>query len=264
MKKLILAAVIGLFTVSALASGIEHAPKAVKASFTKLYPNVTEVNWDKEGADFEATFEVNKVETTCLFDASGKLLETETEIAVSALPKGVADYVAKHYAGQKIREASVIVDDKKVTTYEAEINEYDLVFDANGNFLKKVSAFASGGDYAPPAVKASFTKLYPKVTKVKWGKEEAKFEAEFELNKFETSCLFDASGNLLETETEIAISALPKGVADYVAKNYAGQKIEEASEIVDAKKVKTYDIEVKDDVLIFDASGNFLQKKENS
>lgn len=148
MKKVMLAAaLLGIFTASAfarptesfgLAFGGDDAPDAVKVSFRKLYPNVTKVKWGKEDANYEAEFDVNKVETSCLFDASGNLLETETEIAISALPNGVADYVTKNYAGQKIKEASKIVDSKKVTTYEAEVKEGDLIFDSNGKFLKKV------------------------------------------------------------------------------------------------------------------------------
>ena len=59
------------------------------------------------------------------------------------------------------------------------------------------------------------------------------------------SCLFDASGNLLETESGIETSDLPKAAADYIGKNYAGQKIKEAAKIVDSKKVTTYEAEVK-------------------
>jgi hypothetical protein len=138
MKKLMLAAaLLAIFAVSAFAGG-DDAPAAVKASFTKLYPGVTKVKWGKEDANYEAGFEMNKTEMSCLFDANGNLLETENEIAVTALPKSVSDYVSKNYAGQKIKEASKIVDAKKVTTYEAEVKEGDLIFDEKGNFLKKV------------------------------------------------------------------------------------------------------------------------------
>ena len=139
MKKIILSAVIlGLFAVTAFALRGDDAPAAVKASFAKLYPSVTKVKWEKEEANYEAEFEVNKVETSCLFDASGNLLETESEISVTALPAGVSEYIAKNYAGQKIKEAAKIVDSKNVVTYEAEIKEGELIFDASGNFVKKV------------------------------------------------------------------------------------------------------------------------------
>ena len=126
-----------LFLSVACAFAGDDAPAAVKTSFAKLYPSITKVKWEKEGANYEAEFDLNKSETSCLFDAAGNLLETETEIAVSSLPKSVSDYVAKNYAGQKIREAAKIIDSKNSTVYEAEIKEGDLIFDVNGNFLKK-------------------------------------------------------------------------------------------------------------------------------
>lgn len=139
MKKLFsVAAILGMFAVSAFAFGGDDAPAAVKASFEKLYPNATKVKWGKEDTNYEAEFEVNKVEMSCLFDATGKLLETESEIEISALPEKISDYVAKNYAGEKIKEASKIIDSKNITTYEAEVKEGDLVFDAGGNFIKKV------------------------------------------------------------------------------------------------------------------------------
>ena len=138
MKKVILAAVLlGIFTVSAFALRGEDAPAAVKAKFASLYPKVSKVKWEKEDANWEAGFESNDVEMSCLFDGTGNLLETESEVAVSSLPKAVIDYCAKNYAGKKIIEGAKIVDAKNVTTYEAEIKGVgDLIFDSQGGFVK--------------------------------------------------------------------------------------------------------------------------------
>ncbi len=141
MKKIMLAAaVLGVFAVSAMAFGGDDAPAAAKTKLTSLYPNATKVKWGKEDANFEASFENAKVEMSCLFDAAGTLLETESEIEISALPKGVTDYLAKNYAGQKIKEAAKIIDAKNVTIFEAEMKEGDILFDDKGNFIKKVVA----------------------------------------------------------------------------------------------------------------------------
>jgi len=137
MKNLILSAVFAVFTLTAFAKG-DDVPSAVKTKFASLYPTVKKAKWDKEEANYEASFELNEVETSVLFDANGNVLETETEIAVSALPNGVADYISKNYAGQKIKETAKIVDANGVITYEAEVKAGDLIFDATGNFLKKI------------------------------------------------------------------------------------------------------------------------------
>ncbi|MGZ3942690.1 MAG: PepSY-like domain-containing protein, partial [Bacteroidia bacterium] len=87
-------------------------------------------------------FDVNKVETSASFSADGKLNETETEIKTSELPKAVTDYIAKNYAGYKNEEAAKIVDAGGKVSYEAEVKkgkeEMDLIFDSNGNFMKKI------------------------------------------------------------------------------------------------------------------------------
>ena len=113
-----------------------EVPAAVKTAFAGLYPNTKVEKWEKEGANYEAEFEKSEVETSVLFDASGKLLETETEISVNDLPQAAKDYVAKNFPGKKIHEASKIVAADGTVTYEAEVDA-DYIFDANGNFMKK-------------------------------------------------------------------------------------------------------------------------------
>ena len=114
-----------------------EVPSAVKEGFKKHFPNSKAEKWEKEGADYEAEFDLNKVETSALINPSGALLETESEIAVKDLPKGSADYLAKNLPGKKIKEASKIVDSKGAITYEAEAGEADYIFDSSGNFIKK-------------------------------------------------------------------------------------------------------------------------------
>jgi len=64
-------------------------------------------------------------------------METEKEIPVKDLPASCANYILKNYSGATIKEASEITDAKGMKTYEAEIKGKDIVFDANGNFLKE-------------------------------------------------------------------------------------------------------------------------------
>jgi len=137
MKKyILLSAVFALIAVFAFAGG--EIPAAVKTKFASMYPAVKKVKWGQEGVNYEAEFDVNEVETSVLFDATGNALETETEIKASELPKSVTDYCTKTWAGKKIKEASKITDSKGVITWEAEIDGIDQIFDANGTFLKSV------------------------------------------------------------------------------------------------------------------------------
>ncbi len=139
MKKSILLVAFGFAVITANAQKMKEAevPAPVKVGFTKTYKDVKVKEWVKENGNYEAAFDYNKNEMSVLIDANGNIKETETEIAVSALPKAVSEYAAKNVAGKKIKEASKIVDAKGKVTYEAEIDEADYIFDANGMFIKK-------------------------------------------------------------------------------------------------------------------------------
>jgi hypothetical protein len=54
------------------------------------------------------------------------------------LPASIADYVAKNYKGEKIKEAAKLKMANGDINYEAEVKGMDLIFDANGKFIKSV------------------------------------------------------------------------------------------------------------------------------
>lgn len=116
----------------------KNVPNVVKMAFSKAYPNADDIEWEKEGTNYEVEFETDEVEYSVLYDANGVLIETEIEIKNSQLPEKVKEYLKVNYANKKIREASKITDAKGIVTYEAEIKGIDLIFDANGNFVKEV------------------------------------------------------------------------------------------------------------------------------
>ena len=117
----------------------------------------------------------------------------------------------------------------------------------------------------PTAAKTGFAAKFPAAQKVKWSIEKpGEFEAEFKLNKVETSAVFDAKGNLIETETRIKESELPQAVKATIAKDFAGYIIDEIEKATNAKGAATYEMEAikgKDELEIsIDASGKLLAK----
>lgn len=140
MKKLAMMIAVGMITSFSFAQKLQDkdVPTEVKTAFQKAYPNAKETKWDKEGDNYEASFDVNKVDNSVLFDAKGNMLESEIEIELSQLPPSITDYVKEHYSGQKIKEGAKITDSKGNVTYEAEIKGMDLLFDSNGKFIKEM------------------------------------------------------------------------------------------------------------------------------
>ncbi len=114
-------------------------PAIVQDAFKKQFPTITDVDWEEEGADYEAEFENGEVETSVVINASGVILETETEMEPSALPKAILDYVEANYKGQKVKEAAKIIHNDGSVNYEAEVNKKDLIFDSNGTFIKVIA-----------------------------------------------------------------------------------------------------------------------------
>ncbi|MGN7787656.1 PepSY-like domain-containing protein [Niabella sp. 22666] len=140
MKRLIslVVALTGVLLANAQKISDKVVPVAVKSSLQRKYPNAKGLKWEREKGYYEAGFEVATTGYSVLIDASGKILETETEIKKDELPANAKAYVAKYYAGQKIKETAKITDDKGMITYEVEVKGKDLIFDNSGKFLKEV------------------------------------------------------------------------------------------------------------------------------
>ncbi len=113
-------------------------PAVVKQAFEKKFTPVKDVKWVKEDDKYEVNFEQNKLEMSAVFTASGVLEETEAEIKSSELPGAISTYISKNYTGSKVKEAAKIIKANGEVNYEAQVNGRDLIFDANGKFLKSI------------------------------------------------------------------------------------------------------------------------------
>jgi Putative beta-lactamase-inhibitor-like, PepSY-like len=139
MKKLLVTTVMLAFAVSgAFAQKIDASkvPAAAKAAFAKQYPGVS-AKWEKEYGKYEAGFKQNGNTMSALFEANGTMTESEIGIKVSALPASVLTYVKDHYKGKTIKEGAKITKADGTINYEAEVGGKDVIFDANGKYLKE-------------------------------------------------------------------------------------------------------------------------------
>ena len=143
MKKLLvcLCCLFFLYVVQAQKTK-EEIPVAAKTAFAAKFPAAQKVKWSVEKpGEYEAEFTLNKVESSALFDASGKLLETETEISEGELPQAARTILTKSFAGFKLDEIEKSTDVKGVVSYEMEAakgkTKLELSFDANGKLLSQ-------------------------------------------------------------------------------------------------------------------------------
>ncbi len=113
-----------------------NVPAKVKTAIHKTYPQVKHFTWEKENGNFEGNWKVSGKDHSALFTPSGQFVGSETEIKPSKLPAAAKEYAAKLDEG-KIKEASLNKDANGKITYEADIEDGTLLFDASGQFLKK-------------------------------------------------------------------------------------------------------------------------------
>jgi hypothetical protein len=140
MKKLImLPALFAAIAFSACGQKLDASkvPAAVKAAFTKQYPGVT-AKWEKEDGKYEASFKQAGNDVSAMFEPNGTFTESETEMKATDLPAGIVAYVKEHYKGKTIKSGAKITKVDGTINYEAALGGKDVIFDANGKFLKEV------------------------------------------------------------------------------------------------------------------------------
>ena len=116
----------------------KDVPAVVKEALIKKYPEAAKISWEKEKGNYEANWGGKSGEDNSVqFTPTGTFIEIVKAIPVTDLPKSIAPYIKAHYKGAKIKEAGKVTDAAGKTMYEAEIKGKDLIFDENGNFIKK-------------------------------------------------------------------------------------------------------------------------------
>ena len=139
MRKSVIIVVALVLSTIAFAQKVKatKVPEIVLKSLMSEYPNAKKVKWDKEDNNFEASFKLNKIANSVVFNNEGEILETEVEINFNELPKKAVNYIIKNYKNQKVKETAKIITAKGNIIYEAEIKGKDIFFDNNGNLITK-------------------------------------------------------------------------------------------------------------------------------
>ncbi|WP_317898037.1 PepSY-like domain-containing protein [Aurantibacillus circumpalustris] len=152
MKKsivLVLALFVIAFTTKAQDVKEADVPENVKAAFSKKFPKA-QAKWEKEGLNYEAEFDMDKVESSVIFDKDGKFIELEQEMQTSDLPKSIIDYCSGRYSTHKIAEASKITLANGSVRFETELRKgrehIDLLFDSTGNFISRGNVEVDNAD----------------------------------------------------------------------------------------------------------------------
>ena len=110
-------------------------PPVVLDEFTLRYPDARNITWTFAGEQYRAEFKNNKMATMAMLGPDGAILQTETQITITALPETAMDYMEKIYGEKKIEFAMIIENEEGVITFEAIADKLDYTFDHHGQFL---------------------------------------------------------------------------------------------------------------------------------
>jgi len=113
----------------------------------------------------------------------------------------------------------------------------------------------------PTSVVDKFKKDYPDRTDVKWEKKGSNYEALYKNPNEYLEVQYDKDGNVIQSEHQIEIAALPKEVKGYTASNFPGKNISEAYLITDKDGNDTYECIIEEKTYVFDSDGKYKTEK---
>ncbi|EMR01034.1 PepSY-like domain-containing protein [Cesiribacter andamanensis] len=118
----------------------KDVPEPVVAGLAATFPEASQVEWEKEGDNYEAEFMLNSLEHEALLNASGSVLKYKHELAVPDLPEAVAAAIQQHYPDRQISDPEKLHQEDQMyyqVELENESEEIKLVFAENGQEQKE-------------------------------------------------------------------------------------------------------------------------------
>lgn len=104
-------------------------PVSVQKEFDKMFPDATDVRWERDGQSWEATFmsakgSMNK-EYKAWYNADGSWIRTETEVLISSIPKPILAYLMSDpdYASSSFVDEDVYY----IQTPSGDFYRFDLI-----------------------------------------------------------------------------------------------------------------------------------------
>ena len=146
MKKLvILISVLSVaFVINAKAQyiGSKDVPSDISQDFASKYPNLTKVEWEKDGKHYKASFDVQNFKHYVVYDKNGNVISQEFGLPVASLPTDVFAGLKKNFPDLELKKADQIVE-KGYVSYQLSLKdgtdaEEKVIMSADGEVLKTV------------------------------------------------------------------------------------------------------------------------------
>jgi hypothetical protein len=128
MKKLIiLISVFSLgfgFYAKAQYIGAQDLPADINQDFSAKYPNLSQVDWEKDGKKFKATFNVEKWAHEVVYDRNGKIVSQQFGLPLTSVPADVYGGVKKNFPELEVKEADQVEEKGKIS-YKLSLKDED-------------------------------------------------------------------------------------------------------------------------------------------
>jgi hypothetical protein len=120
-------------------------PSDVSSALKEKYPDLksSEVDWNREGNNYQAQFMNNGIKYEVVIDDSGNWVSTETQMTREQLPDKVKEGLKNStYNNWDVNEVEKREGPREKSVYIIEVEkgdqDYNVYFDQNGKMLKKI------------------------------------------------------------------------------------------------------------------------------
>ncbi|HUR31894.1 MAG TPA: hypothetical protein VMZ69_10720 [Saprospiraceae bacterium] len=147
MSRFIFAFIFCCFVTISFSQGKEEvsltpsAPDAVLKGFIRNYGDA-KATWKVTEGNYEAIFKLIGMPAIAWYDSTGHRMKVVVEIKADQLPAIALSYIDRNYPKAKIIKAQKWTDDKKVSTFQAEIKlaaeSKNFMFTSRGDLIKEL------------------------------------------------------------------------------------------------------------------------------
>ncbi len=132
-----------LFSFLFLMTGIKaqklsekEVPPLVLESFSKSHADASELNWTKEGTNFQATYMAQNTAMASLYADSGQLIEYRTDVPMTSLPAEALEFIKLNFTDKDAKEIQQVHDYAGTVTYRVKVRGQVYEFNAMGYTIK--------------------------------------------------------------------------------------------------------------------------------
>lgn len=117
-----------------------QVPKSFTEGLLEVYPNATQIEWERNNDNYKVEFEDGDLEHTVHFNKQGDRIRVEAEMVKTRLPIALSDAIKKDYSDYIIDSVHSVTKND-ITTYKVVLHnrnwleEIVLRYDVSGEVL---------------------------------------------------------------------------------------------------------------------------------